>query len=237
MNQFLNIPKWFPSNIGALNRRFEASAPEELLRWATTMLGDDLVMSTGFGPSGIVLMHMLSNIQPWARVFYLETDLHFTETLDLRDELSGRLGLRIEPIHSGLSIDDQAKRYGPSLWQSEPDLCCELRKVNPFTGYLADKRGWITGIRRDQSITRQNTQVVSWNETHQLIKFAPLATWSHERVWDYIHQQDLPYNPLHDAGYPSIGCSTCTYKSTGSADDRSGRWAGLAKTECGIHHK
>lgn len=237
MNQFSTIPQWFPSNIEALNRRFEAEGPEALLRWATTMFGDDLVLSTGFGPSGIVIMHMLANIQPWARVFYLETDLLFTETLSLRDELSGRLGLRIEKIHSGLSLAEQANRFGPKLWQSEPDLCCELRKVNPLTDYLADKRGWMTGIRRDQSITRQHTQVVSWNQNHHLIKFAPLAAWSLDRVWNYIHKHSLPHNSLHDEGYPSIGCSTCTFKSSSTTDERAGRWAGIAKTECGIHQK
>ncbi|MEM8863399.1 MAG: phosphoadenylyl-sulfate reductase [Chloroflexota bacterium] len=230
-------PLWFPSNIKALNERFEAEPTENLLSWATAMLGDALVMSTGFGPSGIVLMHMLSKIRPWTTVFYLETDLHFAETHTLKEELSGRLGIRFETIHSGLSLHDQSKRFGPKLWQSEPSLCCHLRKVMPLQKYLVDKRGWITGIRRDQSPTRANTKVISWDETHQLLKLAPLAFWTNKQVWDYIKNYGLPYNSLHDKGFPSIGCFPCTHAASDPNDERSGRWAGQQKTECGIHLK
>lgn len=232
-----SAPLWFPSNIDALNARFKAESTENLLHWAATVLGDDLVMSTGFGPSGIVLMHMLSKIRPWTTVFYLETDLHFAETHALKDELSGRLGIQFETVHSGLSLDDQSKRFGPKLWQSEPGLCCHLRKVEPLQKYLADKRGWVTAIRRDQSATRANTNLVSWNETHQILKLAPLAFWRREQVWDYVKQHNLPYSALHDKGFPSIGCAPCTRAASDPNNERSGRWAGQNKTECGIHQK
>ena len=228
---------WFPSNISALNRRFENDSPENLLKWATATIGDDVALSTGFGLSGIVLMHMLSKIRPWTPVFYLETDLHFAETHTLREELMGKLGLQIEAVHSGLSLNDQAKRFGPELWRSEPDLCCELRKVDPLKKYLAEKRGWITGIRRDQSATRANTPVISWDDNFQVVKLAPLATWSRNDVWKYIRRHNLPYNKLHNQGYPSIGCATCTFKVTDQAGERTGRWAGFNKTECGIHNR
>ena len=230
-------PFWFLSNIEALNRRFENDTPENLLCWITTLLGDDVVLSTGFGISGVVLMHMLSKIRPWTPIFYIETDLHFPETLALRNELMGKLGLQIEAIHSGLSLDDQAKKYGPALWRSEPDLCCELRKVDPLKSYLSNKRGWITGVRRDQSLSRAHTKVISWDESYQVLKLAPLATWTRAEVWDYIHDHNLPYNQLLDEGYPSIGCHTCTFKVKESADERAGRWVGFEKTECGIHNR
>ncbi len=233
-----NIPptRWFPSNIKALNDRFEAESPQALLRWANTNLGQDLALSTGFGLSGIVLMHMLSEIRPHQiRIFYLETDLHFNDTHHLRDQLQGRLGLSIEEVHSGLSLGDQAKRFGPDLWQSEPGLCCHLRKVEPLRRYLADKRGWITGIRRDQGGGRATTPVVSWDDTNQLVKLAPLATWPRDRVLGYIKKHQLPTNKLHDEGYASIGCWPCTAKTAAGGGERSGRWAGTQKTECGIH--
>ncbi len=226
---------WFPSNIDALNRRFTAAGPQALLRWVTTKLGDDVALSTGFGLSGIVLMHMLSDIRPWTPIFYLDTDLHFAETHALRDELQGRLGITIQEVHCGLSLDDQGKRFGPKLWQSEPGLCCHLRKVEPLKRYLANKRGWITGIRRDQGATRAHAPVVSWDEGNQVVKFAPLAHWTREQTLTYIHTHHLPLNQLHAEGYASIGCWPCTAKTAAGGNERSGRWAGREKTECGIH--
>lgn len=226
---------WFPSNIEALNKRFTTAGPQDLLEWVTTKLGDDVALSTGFGLSGIVLMHMLSEIRPWTPIFYLETDLHFEETLELREALQGRLGLTIQEVHCGLSLEEQGKCFGPKLWQSEPGLCCHLRKVEPLKRYLSNKRGWITGIRRDQGPTRASTPVVSWDEASQVVKFAPLAHWTREQVQEYIQTHKLPTNKLHAEGYASVGCWPCTVKTAVGGAERSGRWAGREKTECGLH--
>ena len=226
---------WFPANLSAINRRFEALHPHDVLCWGLTTLGKDIVLASGFGPTGIVLMHLASQLQIRIPVFYLQTDLLFPETMALRDELAQHLGIEFIEIHSGLSLEEQARQYGPELWQRDPDLCCHLRKVEPLRRFLANKRAWITGLRRDQSPNRAQTPVIAWDQANRLIKLNPLATWTRDRVWKYIHEHDLPYNTLHDTGYPSIGCIPCTQAAANSNNERSGRWVGLAKTECGIH--
>jgi len=226
---------WFPANLSGLNRRFEHKEPDHLLRWGLATFGDEVVMATGFGPSGIVLMHKASQIRPGTGVFYLNTDLFFPETLALRNELAERLDLQFIEVHSGLSLLDQSRQLGPELWRHNPDLCCQLRKVDPLRRFLAGKKGWITGIRRDQSNTRASTQLVAWDSANHLLKLNPLARWSQEQVWDYIHDHNLPYNELHDQGYASIGCQPCTRAVKHGEEERAGRWSGLKKTECGIH--
>jgi phosphoadenosine phosphosulfate reductase len=235
-NIAINTASWQPANLGWINRRFENLPPQEALRYGLVTYGDKIVLASGFGPSGIVLMHMVSRIRPNTTVFYLQTDLLFPETMALRDELSRQLCITFTEVHSGLSLEEQRKGYGLRLWESAPDLCCHLRKVEPLRRYLADKRAWITGIRRDQSGTRANTPILGWDSANNLVKVAPLAGWSRDQVWDYLRAHDLPYNRLHDEGYPSIGCMPCTRAVSGDiADERAGRWAGTEKTECGIH--
>jgi phosphoadenosine phosphosulfate reductase len=232
-------PTWFPANLDSLNRRFERLQPKDVLRWGLTTFAEDIVLATGFGPSGIVLMHIVSQIQPRLRsqtaVFYLQTDLFFPETLTLRDQLAERLGLRFVEVHSGLSLNEQAHQFGPALWQRNPDLCCRLRKVEPLRRFLAGKKAWITGIRRDQSLTRRSARIIAWDKANHLLKLSPLAAWTKADVWDYIHEHDLPTNVLHDEGYPSIGCMPCTHPVIPGDDERAGRWAGTDKLECGIH--
>ncbi len=227
---------WFPANLDSLNQRFEGIPTQDFIRWGMMTFGEDLAMATGFGPSGIVMMHMMSQVRPQTSVFYLQTDLHFKETMKLRDQLAERLGIRFVEVHSGVSLQEQSDQYGPELWKHSPDLCCQIRKVNPMREYLANKKAWITGIRRDQGPTRANTQLVSWDNANHLIKLAPLAAWKRDEVFAYLSDYDLPYNELHFQGYPSVGCWPCTRKvAEGETDERAGRWAGLDKTECGIH--
>lgn len=228
-------PLWFPANLNSLDRRFARLSAADVLRWGLTSFNDDIALATGFGPSGIVLMHMVSQIRPKTAIFYLDTDLFFPETLALRDQLAERLGLEFISVHSGLSLEEQERQLGPALWQRRPDLCCHLRKVEPLRRFLADKKAWITGIRRDQSPSRQQTQTVSWDYANHLIKLCPLAFWSKQDVWNYLRRHDLPTNNLHERGYPSIGCMPCTRPVSDGADERSGRWAGTDKLECGIH--
>lgn len=222
-------------NLKQINRRFRRQPPVKLLRWGLDTFAPDIVLGTGFGPSGIVLMHMVSQIRPQTTIFYLDTDLLFPETYALRDELARQLGIRFTRVHCHLSLEEQAADYGPELWQHQPDACCYLRKVVPLRRFLADKRAWITGIRRDQSPSRANTALVEWNTSNRVTKINALAYWRQEQVWDYIRAHDLPFNPLHEKGYPSIGCLPCTRPVSKGEDRRAGRWSGHAKLECGIH--
>lgn len=227
---------WQPANLDALNRRFESAHPRDILRWGLTLYGDDIVLATGFGPSGVVLMHMVSQLRPDTPVFYLHTSLLFEETLELRDKLIERLGLRFTAVYPALSLRRQAQEHGSDLWESDANACCAIRKVDPLRRYLRDKKAWIAGIRRDQGPTRASAPIVHWDHANQLVKLNPLANWNRSQVWKYISAHELPYNDLHDRGYPSVGCLPCTQPVHGLVtDERAGRWAGTAKTECGIH--
>ena len=227
--------RWLPANLESLCYRFEKRHPRETLRWALASFGKDVALASGFGPSGIVLMHLVSQLRPNTTVFYLQTDLLFPETEALLERLSERLGLQFTEVHSGLSLEEQAQNYAPELWRSNPDLCCYLRKVVPLRRFLANKRAWITGIRRDQSPTRNGVKVIDWDHGNNLIKICPLAAWSRDRVWDYLREHELPYNPLHDQGYASIGCIPCTQPVSPGEHERAGRWPRTGKLECGIH--
>lgn len=221
--------------LSLLSERFEDRSPHDVLEWGYEQFGDRAVMGTGFGSSGVVLASFLSEVRPGSTVFFLDTDLLFPETYELKDRLADRLDVEIVRVHGGLSLDDQADQYGEELWNDDPDQCCFLRKVKPLRDYLADKGAWITAIRRDQSPSRADTGFVEWNTTHEVVKINPLADWTEEDVWAHIEEHDLPYNPLHDEGYPSIGCIPCTEPADGENDLRAGRWSDSDKTECGIH--
>ena len=228
---------WSPDAVTKQNRDLENLTTEEVLRWGHERFGSRLVTATGFGPSGIVLMHHLSRIVAAPTIFYLETDLLFKETYTLRDALVERLGIEIRPVHSGVSLWRQDQQQGPDLWARNPDQCCFIRKMLPLRRFLADKSAWVTALRRDQSQTRSQIGVMEWDSGNSLVKINPLAGWTEEEIWGYIRLHDLPYNSLHDHGYPSLGCMPCTKPEAGGAEARSGRWAGFAKTECGIHRR
>jgi phosphoadenosine phosphosulfate reductase len=226
---------WYPANLEPLSKRFDRQHPREVLRWGLTTFGKDLALATGFGPSGVVLLHLISRMRNKATVFYLQTDLLFPETLALRDRLAGQLGIQFTEIQPDLSLEEQAQEYGAKLWTRDPDLCCRLRKVEPLRRFLAGKKAWVTAIRRDQSPMRASTRVVDWDRANGLLKISPLAGWSRDQVWAYLREQDLPYNSLHDQGYPSIGCYPCTRPVAAGGTERAGRWVGTGKLECGIH--
>lgn len=226
---------WDAETLEALNRRFSDRSPREILAWGYDEFGKDIVMATGFGTSGIVLMHILADLRPDATVFYLDTDLLFPETLALKERLSEELGIRFTRVSAEMSLEEQAAVHGENLWEKSPNTCCLIRKVVPLRRFLADKSAWITGLRRHQANTRAQTQVVEWDQANGLVKINPLAHWTSDDVWSYILLNKLPYNSLHDKGYPSIGCLPCTRAVEPGEDERAGRWAGLQKTECGIH--
>jgi len=223
-----------PVGIAEMAQELLQSSPEDILR-AAEQVCPSLVFACSFGAEDVALLAMLAKVAPNVPVFYLDTDVLFPETYALRENLARRYSVQFIQVRSELTLDEQAKQYGEALWSHEPDRCCEIRKVRPLGRILAQYQGWITGIRRAQSPTRANAQVMEWDEKFGLLKVNPLATWTDEQVWDYIRTHDVPYNPLHDEGYPSIGCTHCTRAVAPGEDPRSGRWASFSKTECGLH--
>jgi phosphoadenosine phosphosulfate reductase len=223
--------------ISILNEEYEGSDPSRILEWTVDTFSDDAVLSTGFGASGIVLMHQLSIVRPGAPVFYLDTDLLFDETNELIDRIRERMDIRLIRVRPEYTLDQQAAEFGEKLWESRPDQCCHIRKVLPLKNFLKDKKAWMTAIRRDQSATRKDTPIFQLDEWLDVLKVCPLAGWSEDEIWSYLHVNRLPYNELHDRGYPSIGCWPCTRPAATNGDLRAGRWSGTAKTECGLHNR
>jgi phosphoadenosine phosphosulfate reductase len=225
-----------PEDLARLSADLEERPPQDILRWAIDEFFPDLTMACSFGgPSGMVLLDMVSRIEPRVEVFYLDTDFLFPETYQTRDRVIERYGIRPIAYKSQLTPEEQARRYGDELWRRDPDLCCQLRKVEPNARALAGKRAWISGIRRDQAVSRRETPVVQWDDKFGLVKVNPLVRWTEADVWAYIVKHDVPYNPLHDRDYPSLGCTYCTKPVAPGEDLRAGRWDGFDKTECGIH--
>jgi phosphoadenosine phosphosulfate reductase len=177
---------------------------------------------------------MASRINPEARFYYLDTDVLFPETYETRNRLGEALEIEFDRYHN-ISLEEQAQLYGDELWASQPDLCCATRKVEPLQRALGEVDAWVTGVRRDQAPTRANAKKVEWDEKFGLVKANPLADWTLKEVWAYIHEHDVPYNPLHDRNFPSIGCTHCTRPVMPGEDPRAGRWAGQDKVECGLH--
>jgi phosphoadenosine phosphosulfate reductase len=219
----------------ALAERFEGAAPQTVLRWAIQEFGSDVALATGFGTEGCILIDMIARIDSATRIFYLDTDLLFPETYELCDRLAARYGVRFERRSSLRTLEQQALRHGDKLWERDPDLCCRLRKVEPLKEMLAGLSAWITAIRREQSPARANARVVERDAKFGLVKINPLAGWSKRQVWQYLRQNDVPYNALYDQGYSSVGCQPCTTPVQINEDPRAGRWRGFQKTECGLH--
>jgi phosphoadenosine phosphosulfate reductase len=208
-----------------------------VLEWAFAVYRDRLALACSFGgPSGLVLVDLLARSGLRAPVYFLDTGLLFAETYALIDHVRERYGIEVEPVRSEFDLEEQSERYGAQLWARDPDACCNIRKVVPQRAFLARFEAWITGIRRDQSATRGETKFVDWDgEPGGLAKVCPLADWSETDVWAYVSKHGVPYNPLHDAGYPSLGCVPCTRRVAAGESARAGRWPGFAKTECGLH--
>ena len=214
----------------------EGSEPQDILRWAAHEYQPGLSLACSFGgPSGMVLLDMMMQIDPTVEVFYIDTDFLFPETYKLRDIAAKKYNFEPKGYMSLLTRSQQAAKHGDALWARDPDACCAIRKVEPNERALAGKTAWISGIRRDQSPTRADTDIVQWDEKFELVKVNPLAAWSESQVWKYILDNGVPYNELHDRSYPSIGCTYCTKPVAEGADPRSGRWQGFDKIECGIH--
>jgi len=212
----------------------EALSAEELIAWAHAEFGARLCLTCSWQKQSSVLVHMVATLGLELRVVELDTHLFFRESYETRERLVERYGLELQRPEL-ISIAEQHAREGPNLWERDADRCCHIRKVEPLIHALEPFDAWISGIRREQSPSRADTPKVVWSDRYEVFKIHPLADWSEREVWAYILANEIPYNPLHDAGYRSIGCIPCTRPTTPDEEERAGRWAGSDKLECGIH--
>jgi phosphoadenosine phosphosulfate reductase len=216
------------------------AAPDQITAWALERFATwRISVTTAFGMEGCALVDMVARTGHPLRITYLDTHFLFPETLALRDRMIRRYP-QLTFVNAGTELTPEAQEatYGPRLWVRDPDTCCRLRKVEPMRRLLSASDVWITAIRRDQSSDRAHTRIVDWDWRYDLLKVSPLASWSRAEVWDYIRANDVPYNDLHERGYPSIGCTHCTVPVPGATPEsysRAGRWQGTDRTECGIH--
>jgi len=233
-------PALTPAQVRALDAQFDKQPTGQVLAWAAERFGPRAAIGTSFQGAGLVMMHLAKKEGLQFPVFTLDTGLLFPETIELKKSLEDFYGFQIESLEPDLTVQEQADVNGPELWKREPDLCCTMRKVLPLQGKLADLDCWITGLRREQSDARAGIGIIELYTLDQaagrdIVKLNPMANWSRDAVWDYIKQHKIPYNPLHDRGYRSIGCWPCTTQTANGANERAGRWTGFNKVECGIH--
>jgi len=217
------------------SEQLETGTPQQIIRWAVDQYFPKLTMATAFGPEGCVILHMLSEIQPQTHVFNLDTGYQFQETLDLRDKIAERYGIEVELRRPELTVQQYESDHGGPLYKTQPDRCCFDRKIVVLQKATEDMDAWMSGIRRDQSPDRARAPIVDWDNKFGLVKISPLANWTKSDVWNFILQHQVPYNPLHDKGYPGVGCWPCTRSVLEGEDERAGRWSGTDKTECGLH--
>ncbi len=218
------------------NWSLEGADPRETIEWAVETYGDGLALSASFGGGeGMALLDMISKITDKVTVLTIDTGFIFKETAEFREEVIRRYKLPVEVLRPALTVEEQVECYGEQMRTCSPDLCCQIRKIEPLKRALQRYDAWMTGIRRVQTPQRAGTNVVAWEESYGAAKIAPLAHWTEEQVWGYNREHDVPVNPLLHQGYKSIGCEPQTRPVHHDEDARAGRWSGLDKTECGIH--
>jgi phosphoadenosine phosphosulfate reductase len=226
-------------DVEALNERFETADPSEVLRWALEDSGlERVAIASAFQAEGTVVIHLATRIRSDVPILFLETGFQFAETLAFKQRLTELLGLNVVDLVGEYSNERQEAEFGPRLYERDPELCCEINKVRPMFEALRGLDAWITSVRRDSSPTRADTPIVDRYELEpgrEILKVNPMATWTRPQVWRYLKDHDLPHNPLYDLGYASIGCAPCTRLRFAGEPERAGRWAGIAKWECGIH--
>jgi phosphoadenosine phosphosulfate reductase len=215
----------------AVAAELEDRTAQQSLEWMFETFGERHYIACSFQKTSSVTLDLALKVNPGARFFYLDTDVLFPETYETRDRLEQHFGITFDRYHN-LTIAEQAERYGDELWKRDSDACCGLRKVEPMREALSSVDVWVSGIRRADSSSRATAPKFTWDKRFGLWKMNPLADWSERDVWNYIRDHRVPYNPLHDRGYPSIGCTHCTLPA---AEGRQGRWAEAEKTECGLH--
>ncbi len=223
------------SELAKSSLELEKSTPQEILSWTVDRFAPRFTIATAFGPEGMTILHMLAEIAPETPVFNLDTGYQFAETLELRDRVARRYGIEVELKKPELSVEEYEKLHGGPLYRTNPDQCCADRKLKVLRQAIVGMHAWASAIRRDQSPDRAKAPIVGWDKKFGLVKVSPLANWTKADVWRMISEHDIPYNPLHDQGYTSVGCWPCTRAVMFGEDDRAGRWSGTAKTECGLH--
>ncbi len=224
--------------IALASQELAAASPQDVLRWAVQQFHPRLLMATAFGAEGCCILHMLAEIEPAVTVINLDTGYQFQETLDLRERIKDRYGIEVVYIRPELTVAEYEAEHGGPLYTGRPDQCCYDRKVLPLRKAMAhyDPHAWISAIRKDQTENRAaNASVVQWDAKFNVVKVNPLLNWTKKDVWGFIAKHNVPYNPLHDQDYPSIGCWPCTRAVSAGEDERAGRWAGQVKKECGLH--
>jgi phosphoadenosine phosphosulfate reductase len=217
-----------------IEAEIEALPAEDVLRWAADEFGERLCLTCSWQKQSSVLVHMVSELGLEVDYVELDTQLFFKESYETRERLVERYGIELV-VPNVITVAEQHKQEGPNLWERDPDRCCHIRKVEPLLRALEPYDAWVSGIRRDQAPSRAGVKKLERSSRYGVWKIQPLADWSEKDVWSYILQNDIPYNPLHDVGYRSIGCIPCTRPTRPNEEERAGRWAGSDKLECGIH--
>lgn len=217
----------------AAQERLADADTAEVLAWVAEEFGYRTAVACSMADA--VLPDVVAKHLPWVDTLFLETGYHFAETLGTRDAVEASMQLTIVDVLPRRSVAEQDAEFGEKLYERDPALCCEMRKVEPLHETLQGYEVWITGVRRDEGPTRAATPFVTWDDKNGLVKVNPLAAWTFDELLDYAGAHDIIVNPLVNNGYPSIGCATCTRRVAPGEDPRAGRWAGLDKTECGLH--
>ena len=221
--------------LAAKSQELESASPQEILRWTVARFAPNFTMATAFGPEGMTIIHMLAEIAPETPIFNLETGYQFKETLELRERVKERYGIEVEYKRPELTVEQYETLHGGPLYKTNPDQCCADRKLKLLHAAVVGMHAWASAIRRDQSPDRARAPIVGWDKKFGLVKVSPLANWTKKEVWNLITDHQIPYNPLQDKGYTSVGCWPCTRATMFGEDERAGRWSGSEKTECGLH--
>lgn len=208
----------------------------DCLKWTFNQYQEEVVYACSFGAESTVLLDLISKITANANITFINTNLHFKETYDYINVVKQNYpNFNIKFIQTQLTLAQQANQFGEKLWETNPDRCCQIRKIEPLKQELTKYKAWISGLRREQSSSRANVHYINKDDKFKLVKICPLIQWTWEEIWMYIKLHQLPYHNLHDKGYPSIGCEVCTKPVDNGGDLRSGRWQSHSKTECGLH--
>jgi phosphoadenosine phosphosulfate reductase len=218
----------------AIAHEIDSMTAPEILEWALHTFHPRLYFAVSFQKTSSIVIDMATQVDPSARFFYLDTDVLFPETYETRDRLAEHYGIEFERYHN-LTLEEQAEQHGDKLWTRDPDACCNIRKIEPMREALSKVDCWVSGIRRQDRDNRRDIKKFGWDKRFNLWKINPLADWHEKDVWKYIVEREIPYNPLHDHGYPSIGCTYCTRPPGAGESARAGRWVDADKTECGLH--
>jgi len=217
-----------------LSKEFETASPQEIIAWAVDMFSPNIVLSSSFQTQSVALLHIVKEICPKMIIFFLDTEMHFRDTLIFRESLQKKWNLNIIDLHPDKKWRKFLQYFGNDLPKTDPNLCCDIRKVQPMQKAMEGVDAWITGIRRDQTEKRAHAQILEYKR-NGLLRIAPLLNWTSEQISNYIVANNLPRHPLPSSRYPSIGCEPCTRAIQLNERERAGRWTGKGKIECGLH--